>query len=66
MARKVATSNTTPSGAPQGTMGGRAIPAADGLLTSAVGEVGYLWALVGLEVMAMVGFRKHFRRYHGG
>lgn len=62
-------SNTTPSGAPQGTMGGTGRAAAatpGGRLLGLVDEVTYLWVLVGLEVGALAYMRKHFRRYHGG
>lgn len=65
------TSNVTPSGAPQGTMGGSQRAAAGvatpgGKLLGLVDEVTYLWVLVGLEVGALVYMRKHFRRFHGG
>lgn len=29
-------------------------------------EVASLWALVALELLAMVGLRRYFRRHHGG
>ena len=60
-------SNPTPSGVPQGTLGGVA-PAAGrrpGLKLQAGDEV-YLWVLVILEVLAMALLRNHFRRFHGG
>lgn len=59
-----AQSNPTP-GMSGGTPGGRA-PSFSGLANMAVGEVGYLWALVIIEVLLMGYLRKQFRRHHGG
>lgn len=65
--RTPSASNTTPSGAPQGTTGGtRAVGAKPGTGQLAIGDEVYLWALVLLEVGAMAWLRKNFRRYHGG
>ena len=62
-----ATSNATPSGVPQGTLGG--VKSAAGRKPGnklMVGDEGYLWILLLLELVAMAFLRKHFRRYHGG
>jgi hypothetical protein len=62
------TSNPTPSGVPQGTMGGPA-PAAGarpGTRSVNVGDEMYLWVLVFLEVGTMCFMRNKFRRHHGG
>ena len=61
------TSNATPSGIPQGTMGGRSASAGarPGLKLNFGDEV-YLWILVALEVLAIGLLRQRFRRYHGG
>lgn len=68
MKRTPSTSNTNPSGAPQGTPGGTrtAVGARPGRGVMQVGGEMYLWALVLLEVGAMAWLRNHFRRYHGG
>lgn len=29
-------------------------------------EAGALWALVALELLTLVAFRRYFRRHHGG
>lgn len=61
------TSNPTPSGVGQGTMGGRKASLGGRPGTKLmVGDEGYLWLLVLLEVAAMYFLRRHFRRYHGG
>lgn len=61
-----ATSNSVPSGIPQGTPGGmRASGGRPGRKLQAGDEV-YLWILVALEILAMVALRNHFRRHHGG
>jgi hypothetical protein len=31
-----------------------------------VGDVGYLWVLVALEMGTIAWLRNYFRRYHGG
>lgn len=61
---------------PQGTTGGRAAPVMGrgarrskrgmrpGKIT--IGQEKYLWILVLIEVALIGGFRKYFRRYHGG
>ncbi len=64
-AGSAARSNPTPSGVPQGTPGGTARAATNSMMASAGSET-YLWALVALEVGAMVWLRKSFRRHHGG
>ena len=62
------TSNTVnPGASPSGTMGG--IPHAAGRrpgMKLAVGDEGYLWILIALELALMGYLRQHFRRYHGG
>lgn len=65
--RQSATSNATPSGIPQGTMGGRKSAAGmrPGMKLN-IGDEKYLWILVILEVAAIGWLRKYFRRYHGG
>ena len=73
MARSVfgsnsSTSNPSPGvGGAGGTLGGRksATGARPGM-NIAVGDEGYLWILVILEVIAMGVLRKKFKRYHGG
>ena len=63
-----ASSNPIPSGIPQGTPGGIGVNAA-GRRPGAklmVGDEGYLWVLVAIEVALMCWFRRYFRRYHGG
>jgi len=65
---RFATSNPTPSGYPQGTMGGPA-PAAGarpGSRSVLLGDEVYLWVLVLMEVGTMAFFRNKFRRHHGG
>lgn len=58
-------SNVRSSG-PQGTPGGlRRKPGVRGGKFTPGQEV-YLWILVLIEVTLMGGFRKFFRRYHGG
>lgn len=32
----------------------------------ALGDAGYLWALIAIELTAIAGLRKYFRRWHGG
>lgn len=60
-------SNTAASGMPQGTPGGirQAVGSRRGSMMM-FGQEMYLWVLVLLEVAVIGGFRKHFRRYHGG
>ena len=69
MARaRFASSNPTPSGIRQGTMGGPA-PAAGarpGARSLMLGDEVYLWALVFMEVGVMCFLRNKFRRHHGG
>lgn len=66
--RNPASSNPTPSGLPQGTMGGPATAAGarPGSRSLLLGEEVYLWILVLLEVATMGYLRRHFRRRHGG
>ena len=63
-----ATSNTTPSGAPQGTTGGRARShgSRPGSMNLNLGDEMYLWVLVILEALTLGWLRNHFRRHHGG
>jgi hypothetical protein len=50
-----------------GTLGGRKFATGAGPgMRLAVGDEGYLWILVVLEVVAMAALRKKFKRYHGG
>lgn len=61
------TSNTNPAGGAGGTFGGRKI--ATGVapgMNLAIGDEGYLWLLVIVEVLIMGILRKKFKRYHGG
>jgi hypothetical protein len=63
------TSNATPSGIQQGTIGGKARAAGasrPGMRNLNVGDELYLWFLIALEVGAMGWLRHHFRRRHGG
>lgn len=65
--RYSASSNPTPSGIPQGSPGG--VPFSGGRrpgMKMMVGDEGYLWLLVFIEVALMAWCRKYFRRYHGG
>lgn len=67
--RYASSSNTNPSGIPQGSPGGVANNTAAGRRPGRklmVGDEGYLWLLVFIEVALMAYLRKHFRRYHGG
>lgn len=53
----------------QGTQGGRpiAMGSAPGTAFSTpLGDVGYLWVLIGVEVAVIGYLRRAFRRYHGG
>lgn len=65
--RNTVTSNATPSGVQQGTLGGIA-PAAGGRpgMKLMVGDEVYLWILVVIEVLLMGYLRKLSRRHHGG
>lgn len=61
------TSNPMPSGIGNGTPGGMAGGARGMNMNSMrVGDEGYLWLLVGLEIFLMCCLRNHFKRYHGG
>lgn len=53
---------------PQGTPGGQKRPARrpGGRQPLAFGINIYLWILVAVEIAIIGGFRKYFRRYHGG
>lgn len=73
--RVPSTSNPTPSGIRQGTMGGLgAMPNSTATPPHrvkpgggmAVGDEVYLWLLVFIEVGVIALLRNHFRRYHGG
>lgn len=63
-----ATSTPNPgAGGTGGTLGG--MKGATGLrpgMKLAVGDEGYLWLLVVIEVATMAFLRKRFKRYHGG
>lgn len=63
-----ATSTPNPGmGGTGGTLGGRKFATGAGPgMRLAVGDEGYLWILVVLEVVAMAALRKKFKRYHGG
>lgn len=71
--RVTAASNPNPSGISQGTPGGIGFA---GIGVSAagrrpgikltLGDEGYLWVLIAIELLAMGFLRRHFRRYHGG
>lgn len=54
----------------QGTLGGTAKKSAGGtkpgMRQLAIGDAGYLWLLVGLEVATIAYLRQAFRRHHGG
>lgn len=61
------TSNSYPSGIPQGTPGG--VGAAAGRrpgMKFMVGDEAYLWLLLLIEILVMAYLRRHFRRHHGG
>lgn len=66
--RNPASSDPTPSGIKQGTMGGIATAAGarPGSRPMLLGQEVYLWALLIIEVAVMGYFRRHFRRNHGG
>lgn len=63
-------SNTTPSGAPQGTMGGvgtrTSVGSRPGKRPINIGDEMYLWILVLIEVLLIAWGRKASRRHHGG
>lgn len=64
-----ARSNTTPSGAAGGTMGGKpthSVGSRPGRRVIQLGDEMYLWILVIAEVAIIAGFRSKFRRHHGG
>ena len=69
LGRNSQTSTPSPGvgGGSSGTLGGRKIAtgAAPGMRL-AIGDEGYLWILVGVEVITMALLRKKFKRYHGG
>lgn len=59
-----ATRNPSPriaGGTLGGLMAGRPAPA-----LAPQGDAAYLWALIALELLAIVWLRKSFKRYHGG
>lgn len=61
------TSNTNPAGGTGGTFGGRKIATgARPGMNMAIGDEGYLWLLVIVEVAVMWLLRKKFKRHHGG
>lgn len=70
--RYSATSNPTPSGMPQGTPGG--VTMGPGITPSGkgpgmkfrVGDEGYIWILVLIEVAVMSALRRWSRAHHGG
>jgi hypothetical protein len=51
---------------PQGTPGGKARKPGVAGRRMIVGQEIYLWILVLIEVALIGGFRKYFRRFHGG
>lgn len=63
-----ATSTPSPgAGGTGGTLGGRKMATGAGPgMKLAVGDEGYLWILVIVEVLTMAFLRKRFKRYHGG
>lgn len=54
--------------APQGTLGGLkgVVGTRPGRMQVRIGDEGYLWVLIALEVGAIAWLRKAFRRHHGG
>lgn len=61
------TSNTNPAGGAGGTFGGRKIATgARPGMNLAIGDEGYLWLLVIIEVLLMGLLRKKFKKRHGG
>lgn len=65
--RYTSSSNATPSGIKQGTLGGlgRAAGGKPGMKFMGGDEM-YLWLLVIIEVAVIGYLRRHFRRFHGG
>jgi len=64
-ATRYGATQTMPGGGQQPATGGMRI----GGMTRGAGKLGnekYLWLLVALEVLAVLGLRHGFRRYHGG
>ena len=62
-------SNTAAVGVTGGTLGGAAGHRAAGKSPGhrlAVGDEGYLWLLIAIEVILLGILRKQFRRHHGG
>jgi hypothetical protein len=51
---------------PQGTPGGRARKQGTNGRKMIVGQEMYLWILILVEIAMIGGFRKFFRRFHGG
>lgn len=51
---------------PQGTPGGFRRKPGTGQREMILGQEVYLWILVLIEVALVGGFRKYFRRFHGG
>lgn len=51
---------------PQGTPGGKARKVGVPGRSMVAGQELYLWVLVLIEVALIGGFRKYFRRFHGG
>ena len=68
LGRNSQSSNPSPgNAAPGGTFGGRKIATgATPGMRLAIGDEGYLWILVLIEVFAIAVLRKKFKRYHGG
>lgn len=68
MRARFASSNPTPSGYAQGTMGGQSAAAGPrpGSRQMYLGDEVYLWFLVFSEVGIMCLLRNKFRRHHGG
>jgi hypothetical protein len=58
-----------PTSGAQGTLGGRVqgiVGSKPGKMQLRIGDEGYLWLLIALEVGAMAWLRQAFRRHHGG
>jgi hypothetical protein len=51
---------------PQGTPGGKATRRKMGAGSMNINQSMYLWILVVIEVALLGGFRRYFRKFHGG
>jgi len=67
-AQRVQGDNLGPTSGAQGTLGGiaQAIGTRPGGMQIKIGDEGYLWLLIALEVGAIAWLRSAFRRHHGG